>query len=68
MSRYRIGEDPLTYTDPVTTHMFTGIAIYGVFAGTGFVIAGLRGRQHWMVFWGAGLVLCSVVYLLRRLF
>ena len=68
MARYRIGESPLTYTDPVTAHMFLGVAVFGVFAGIGFVIAGVRGRQRWMVFWGGGLVLSSLTYLLSRLF
>lgn len=68
MSRYRIGETPSTYSDPVTTHMFFGVAIFGVFAGIGFVIAGLRGRQRWMVFWGGGLTVSSIVYLLSRFF
>ena len=68
MSRYRIGESAQTYTDPVTAHMIAGIAVFGVIAGVGFVIAGLRGRQHWMVFWGGGLVLSSLAYLAFRLF
>jgi hypothetical protein len=68
MARYRIGESPLTYTDTVTTHMFLGVAVFGVFAGIGFVIAGMRGRQRWMVFWGGGLVLSSIAYLLSRLY
>jgi len=55
-----------TANDPVTAHMFLGIAIYGTFAGIGFMIFGLRGRQHWMTFWGGGLVISSLVYLLSR--
>ena len=66
MARYRIGDSPQTYTDPVTNHMFIGIAVFGLVTGVGFVIAGLRGRQRWMVFWGGGLALSSVAYLLIR--
>jgi hypothetical protein len=48
--------------------MFLGIAVYGVFVGIGFVFIGLRGRQRWMVFWGGGLVLSSITYLISRFF
>jgi hypothetical protein len=61
-------ELPRTYLDPITTHMFLGIAVYGVFVGIGFVFIGLRGRQRWMVFWGGGLVLSSITYLISRFF
>lgn len=68
MPQYRIGENPLTSADPITAHMFMGIALYAVVVGVGFVIAGRHGRQRWMVFWGAGLSLTSVAYLMSRLF
>jgi len=55
-----------TASDPITAHMFIGIAIYGTFAGIGFVLFGLRGRQHWMAIWGGGLVLSSLAYLVSR--
>lgn len=67
MAGYPIEELPRTATDPITAHMFVGIAIYGVLAGIGFVMMGLRGRQHWMVFWGGGLVLSSITYLVSRI-
>lgn len=62
-----IDDLPLTAADPITAHMFLGIAIYGLFVGIGFVLFGRRGRQRWMVIWGGGLVVASVVYLLYRL-
>lgn len=58
---------PRTADDPITAHMFLGIAIYGLLTGIGFVIFGLRGRQRWMVVWGGGLSLCSFIYLVYRL-
>lgn len=63
-----IDDLPITAADPITAHMFLGIAIYGLFVGIGFVLFGQRGRQRWMVVWGGGLAVASVVYLLYRLF
>jgi hypothetical protein len=68
MPGYPIEDLPRTAADPITAHMFLGIAIYGMFAGAGFVMMGLRGRQRWMVFWGGGLVLSSIAYLVSRMF
>lgn len=68
MPDYPVDDLPRTAADPITAHMFMGIAIYAFFAGIGFVVFGLRGRQHWMVAWGGGLSLCSIVYLAARLF
>lgn len=67
MAGYPIDELPRTAADPITAHMFLGIAIYGLFVGIGFVLMGLRGRQRWMIFWGGGLVLSSIIYLVSRL-
>jgi len=67
MAGIPIEDLPRTANDPITAHMFVGIAFYGLLAGSGFVWMGLRGRQHWMVFWGGGLVLCSIAYLLSRI-
>lgn len=67
MARYRIGEDPVAGTDPVTAYMLLGAAVFGLLTGIGFVIAGLRGRQYWLAFWGGGLVLASIAYLVSRI-
>jgi hypothetical protein len=68
MGKYPMEDLPRTATDPITAHMFLGIAVYGVFAGIGFVVFGWRGRQRWMVAWGGGLFLASIAYLISRLF
>lgn len=68
MSHYPVEDLPRTAADPITSHMFLGIAVYGVFVGVGFVMMGMRGRQRWMVAWGGGLLLTSIVYLVSRLF
>lgn len=67
MSGFPIEELPRTASDPITLNMLLGISVYGLLLGAGFVIMGMRGRQRWMQFWGAGLVICSVLYQLSRL-
>lgn len=65
--RYRIGQEPTSglgqavNVDGLT--IFT--AVIGLVAGTVFVIAGLRGRQRWLLAWGAGLIVASLIYLLH---
>jgi len=66
MSDIPIGDLPRTADDPITAYMFVGISVYGLLAGTGFIMMGLRGRQYWMAFWGGGLVICSILYLASR--
>jgi len=69
MARYRIGETPTPgVSDPVTETMLAGAAIFGLVTGIGFVIAGVRARQYWLVFWGGGLTLSSIAYLLYKIF
>lgn len=63
MARYRIGETPETGADKLSEYLLTGAAVFGLMLGIGFVIAGLRGKQYWLVIWGAGLVLASIAYL-----
>lgn len=67
MPKYPIDDLPRTAADPITAHMFLGIAVYGLCVGIGFILFGLRGRQHWLAAWGSGLSLCSMIYLLYRL-
>ena len=38
-------------------------AVFSLVTGIGFVIAGIRGRQRWLLSWGVGLVLASLSYL-----
>lgn len=64
--RYRIGSDPQQARDQVDG-MTVGSAIFGFFTGIVFVVAGIRARQFWLVFWGAGLVLASSAYLVYTL-
>jgi len=61
--RYRIGEDIQNLGEPVGDELVSFSAILGLLMGVGFVVAGVRGKQVWLVFWGAGLVIASLVYL-----
>ncbi|MDZ7803993.1 hypothetical protein [Thiohalophilus sp.] len=64
--RYRIGTDPEQARQEVDG-MIVGTAVFGLFTGVIFVLAGMRARQFWLAFWGAGLVLASSAYLLYTL-
>jgi hypothetical protein len=35
--------------------------------GVAFVLAGLRGRQRWVAFWGATMVLAGAAYVIALL-
>ena len=65
--RYRIGSDPQEVQQQADG-MIVGSALFGLVTGIIFVAAGWRARQFWLVFWGAGLVIASVAYLLYTLF
>ena len=68
MARYRIGESGESAPDFLTQDVFVGAAIFGLLISIGFVIAGMRGKQYWIAFWGAGLTLSSIAYLLYVFF
>ncbi|MFV2061265.1 MAG: hypothetical protein ACC653_11330 [Gammaproteobacteria bacterium] len=37
-------------------------AVMGLLIGIVFIIGGRYGKQMWIVFWGTGLVLVSIIY------
>lgn len=63
--RYRIGQDPANVLgQPVTEDGLTIFtAVFSLLTGIGFVVAAIKGRQPWLLFWGGGLVLASLGYL-----
>jgi hypothetical protein len=65
--RYRIGSDPQE-AQQQADGMIVGSALFGLVTGVVFVVAGVRARQFWLAFWGAGLVVASAAYLLYTLF
>lgn len=46
--------------------MFT--AIIGLVIGIIFVFGGYLGKQRWILFWGGGLVIVSIIYIAYMLF
>lgn len=68
--RYRIGTEPTNLPGQAVTvdGLTVFSAVFGLLAGSGFVIAGIKGRQRWLMFWGGGLVLASLGYLGSLLF
>ncbi|MFO8023701.1 hypothetical protein [Thiohalophilus sp.] len=65
--RYRIGTDPEQARQEVDG-MIVGSAVFGLFTGIVFVVAGLRVREFRLAFWGYGLILASSAYLLYTFF
>jgi len=63
MPRYRIGETPAPDVDQPASGLEVASAIFGLRVGIGFVYAGLRARQYSLAICGAGLAICSVLYL-----
>ena len=61
--RYRIGEDMQAVAEPVQDGLISFSALLGLIMGIGFVVAGWRGKQFWLLSWGAGLVVASILYL-----
>lgn len=63
--RYRIGESPeQVAATSFDQGVFTSMTVLSLVMGIGFVITGLRSGHHWMTFWGGGLSITSVAYLL----
>jgi hypothetical protein len=61
--RYREGPTPGALGEPMSDALGAGTAVYALVLGIGFVIAGWRFKQRWMIVWGAGLAGVSVGYL-----
>ena len=61
--RYREGTNPELLENPATDGLTIFTAIFSLITGIGFVVVGLRARQRWMVWWGAGLAITSAAYL-----
>ena len=61
--RYRIGEDIQNLGEPVVDGLVPFSAVLGLLMGIGFVVAGYRAKQIWLLFWGTGLVIASLLYL-----
>lgn len=62
LTRYRIGEEAGTPT--VTDDMMLLTALYGLAVGISLTFLAKRLGQRWMIFWGGGLAVLSLGYLL----
>jgi hypothetical protein len=62
LTRYRIGEEPGAPT--VTDEMMLLTVVYCLVVGVLLTFAAQRLRQRWMVFWGGGLGIVSLGYLI----
>lgn len=61
--RYRIDEFAKGAAQPVGDDLTIFTAVIGLVAGVILTLLAYRGRQHWLLFWGGGLVLASIIYL-----
>ena len=66
--RYRIGEevqdlDVENLGEPVIDGLLIFSVILGLLMGIIFIVAGKKGKQIWLMFWGTGLVIVSLLYL-----
>jgi len=62
--RYRVDEVtglPYTETSPGMLAFTVGLSF---FIGVVLLVLGRYGKQMWLVVWSAGLIICSVLYLL----
>lgn len=66
--RYRVDAATGAAEAPIDQTIFVSVGVFGIVLGVGFVVAGLRGRQHWLATWGGTLVLASVAYVGVSLF
>ena len=64
LTRYRIGEMPGAPT--VTDDMMLLTALYGFGVGILLTFLAKLLRQRWMIFWGGGLSVLSLGYLLAE--
>jgi len=73
--RYRIGEETEQAlinseqnSQPVKDGLVGFSVLLGLLIGVLFVVAGFRAKQYWLVFWGAGLGISSVIYFANEMF
>lgn len=48
-------------------NMLLFTVVIGLLVGVILVVLGLKGRQIWLVFWGGGLVIASILYIAAHL-
>ena len=63
--RYRIVEDGFTQPVQAGTEVVTATFWFTLIVGLLFVVAGVRGRQMWLKFWGVLTIVCCAGYFFR---
>lgn len=65
--RYRIGPDGAIDTaTQASGDVVTATVWFTLFVGIVFLVAGVRGEQRWLRFWGGLTCLCCAVYFARN--
>jgi len=64
--RYRMTEGGQVGPPDMSGDVVTATVWFTLLVGIVFLVAGLRGRQHWLKFWGATTCLCCALYFLRE--
>ena len=62
--RYQEHMQPEAPSAGVSPGMMAGTAGYTLLLGVAFILFGLRGRQRWVAFWGATMVLAGAAYMI----
>lgn len=61
--RYRVDDFNAGQAQPVGDDMTVFTAFIGLLIGLILTYAAKRGKQRWLLFWGGGLVIASLVYI-----
>lgn len=66
--RYREGMEVDGKPSQVNETMLVATAGFGLLTGLLMLLAGLRARLLWMIVWGSGLAVASIVYITYSVF
>ncbi|MDH5359174.1 MAG: hypothetical protein OEX03_01365 [Gammaproteobacteria bacterium] len=66
--RYREGMEVDGKPSQVNETMLVATAGFGLITGILMLLAGLRARLLWMIVWGGGLAVASIVYITYSVF
>jgi len=61
--RYKIDQTPGMPVAETSPDILLFTIVLSLFIGIGLLVIGKRGGQLWLTVWSAGLILCSVAYL-----
>lgn len=67
--RYREGSEPdpgNPYTEGMHGILMVSVVL-ALFIGAILLVIGWKGKKLWMICWSAGLILCSIAYMVLRI-